>query len=429
MTLTAIVGAWVGEYHIKDKQVFMRIHFRGKKIGGTIDILEEGLFDTDLTHTKIEDSHIHFELPKNAETLIFDGQIENGTISGICTQAEEKGTFSLARVAKAGLKTFEKFLGVYHLESGRRILFGWRFNTLCYLEGRRIVQVYPLSETRGFSERGETVTFGKEGVSFVSSEGETSGKKTIPYTEEDVTFSRGDVTLSGILALPSGPRPYPAVVLIHGSGAETREGYRFLADHLASHGIAALRYDKRGTGASTGDWCRSTLEDLAEDAVAGVHFLQTRTDIDPEKIGLIGTSQGGWVVPMAASRSEDVAFCVLISGAAVSPQNQELYRVKHELQYQGLSPAHVSLHVLMYRLQLLLAKILQVVEKVVPLSQVLSGDLAFALHLAWDLDPAPILEQVTCPVGVWSEIPRLEKKEFVPGYYDLISNWILERVD
>ncbi len=475
MTLTDLAGHWVGGFQAGNRWVFIKACFKAKKkIKGTLDIPEKGIFGVDVTQIKIENSHIHFELTENADILTFHGQVENNVISGTFTRAEEYSTFCLARVVTADPATFEKYFGTYQLESGRCIVFGWRLNTLVYLEGRRIVQVYPLSETRGFSERGETITFSEKGVFVHREDTEISGTKAAPYKEEEVTFSN-KVTLSGTLTLPLTEGLHPAVVLLHGSGPESREGYRFLADHLARQGIAALRYDKRGTGSSAGDWHRSTLEDLAEDALAGVHFLQNHKHIHPERIGLIGTSQGGWVAPIAASRTEDVAFMVLISGACVSPKNQELYRVKHELRYCGFSPVSVGLRVLIYRVELLLAKVFRRIQKVIPLSTLIPDSVVFALYLDWDHDPVPVLKRVSCPVlaifgeldklvpvkqsaaamekafkdrnkdytikifpkgnhallkseiGVWSEIPHLKKKEFVPGYYDLISNWILER--
>lgn len=126
--------------------------------------------------------------------------------------------------------------------------------------------------------------------------------------------------LAGTLYLPSGSGgPHPAVVLIHGDGPDTRDGYRFLARRFARNGIAALVYDKRGTGASSGDWRRARFADLAGDALAGVSLLQSRSDIDPGRIGLWGGSQGGWIATLAAGRSPDVSFLIVKAGPATTP--------------------------------------------------------------------------------------------------------------
>ena len=134
------------------------------------------------------------------------------------------------------------------------------------------------------------------------------------FNQEEVSFRNGDVTLSGTLLLPLTKGPHAAVVFLHGAGSEGRHGARFLAEYLTRYGIAALIYDKRGVGKSTGDWKRSDFSDLAGDAIAGIHFLQQRNEINPKQIGLYGHSQGGMIAPLTASRSKDVAF--IISGAS-----------------------------------------------------------------------------------------------------------------
>src|SRR5690606_24771418 len=123
------------------------------------------------------------------------------------------------------------------------------------------------------------------------------------------------------LTLPSNAGPHPAVVLISGSGAQNRDeevfGHRpflVLADHLTRHGIAVLRYDDRGTGRSTGNFAIATSRDFAADAAAAVAYLTSRPEIDRDRIGLIGHSEGALVAPMVATRSSDVAFIVLLAG-------------------------------------------------------------------------------------------------------------------
>ena len=108
------------------------------------------------------------------------------------------------------------------------------------------------------------------------------------FKQEEVSFRNGDVTLSGTLLLPLTKEPHTAVVFLHGAGAEGRFASRFLAEHFTRYGIAALIYDKRGVGKSTGDWRRSDFSDLAEDAIAAVCLLQQRKEINPQQIGIYG---------------------------------------------------------------------------------------------------------------------------------------------
>jgi len=149
-------------------------------------------------------------------------------------------------------------------------------------------------------------------------------KKPYPYDEEEVSYrnEKDNIKLAGTLTLPRGGSSHPAVILITGSGAQDRNetiaGHRpflVLADHLTRNGIAVLRVDDRGVGGSGPGSPTATSESYAGDVLAGVQFLKTRKDINPRKIGLIGHSEGGMIAPIAAARSTDVAFIVLLAGA------------------------------------------------------------------------------------------------------------------
>jgi dienelactone hydrolase len=157
----------------------------------------------------------------------------------------------------------------------------------------------------------------------------------LPLRAEEVRFANGDVVLAGTLLLPPGPGPHPACVIVHGSGGQWRDCVRLIADFLASVGVAALAYDKRGTGASTGDWDRASFPDLAEDALAGVRLLQSHPAVDARRVGFFGSSQAGWIIPIAASRAPDVAFAILHSAPAVPIWRQNLNNVEHSMRADG----------------------------------------------------------------------------------------------
>jgi len=144
-----------------------------------------------------------------------------------------------------------------------------------------------------------------------------------PYRQEEVRFagSAAGVTLAGTLSIPEGAGPFPAVVLIGGSGPGTRDEESFghkpflvLADALGRRGIAVLRYDKRGIGASTGDFATANLTDFAADAESALAFLKSRPGIAPDRIGLVGHSEGGVLAPMIAVRNPSARFVVLMAG-------------------------------------------------------------------------------------------------------------------
>jgi pimeloyl-ACP methyl ester carboxylesterase len=167
----------------------------------------------------------------------------------------------------------------------------------------------------------------------------------VTFTKELVTFVNGDVTLSGTLELPIGSGPFPAVVLIHGSGPGGREQVESMARFFCQIGLAALSYDKRGCGESTGDWKTVGFGVLADDAIAGVEYLRSRADIDPARVGVWGISQGGWIGPLAASKSSDVTFVINHSGPGTTPRRQDTYMMSRVLAMQDVPKADVDLAV------------------------------------------------------------------------------------
>ena len=150
-------------------------------------------------------------------------------------------------------------------------------------------------------------------------------KPPFPYATTDVTVeSVPGVRLAGTLIMPPGRGPFPAVVFVTGSGPQDRDealmGHRpflVIADYLARHGIASLRYDDRGVAKSTGSFDKATSADFSQDAEAAVHYLMHVKGIASNHVGILGHSEGGVIGPMVAARSRDVAFLVLMSGPGV----------------------------------------------------------------------------------------------------------------
>jgi pimeloyl-ACP methyl ester carboxylesterase len=133
-----------------------------------------------------------------------------------------------------------------------------------------------------------------------------------------------------------GNERHPAVVFLHGSGSEGRYAGRFLAEYLTRYGIAALIFDKRGVGKSTGDWKHSTFDDLADDAIAGINLLRQRDDINATKIGIYGHSQGGMIAPLVATKSKGVAFIISGAGSSVPVYESEINSLVNQLRVQGI---------------------------------------------------------------------------------------------
>jgi dienelactone hydrolase len=160
------------------------------------------------------------------------------------------------------------------------------------------------------------------------------------YIEIDFHNAEQDLELAGMLFVPPGTGPFPAVVMIHGSGTSVRDNawYLTLAHDLQQHGVVVLLPDKRGSEKSQGDWRSASLDDLATDTLAAVQYLKTQGAAPVGKIGVIGMSQGGWIAPLVANRSSDVAFIVSFSGAAVTPVEQLRYEEDHNLRQLGFLP-------------------------------------------------------------------------------------------
>lgn len=157
-------------------------------------------------------------------------------------------------------------------------------------------------------------------------------QKPYPYDETEVVYENktDKIKLAGSLTVPknAAAKPAPAVILITGSGSQDRNetvfGHRpflVLADYLTRRGIAVLRVDDRGIGGSEPGAPTATSENYASDVLAGIEFLKTRREINPNQIGLIGHSEGGMIAPMVAARSKDAAFIVLMAGLGQTGEN------------------------------------------------------------------------------------------------------------
>ena len=151
-----------------------------------------------------------------------------------------------------------------------------------------------------------------------------------PYTIVEVVFenAKDKVKLAGTLTIPTSDKAgerFPAVILISGSGPQDRDEslldhkpFWVIADYLSRNGIAVLRFDDRGTASSTGDFAKATTEDFARDAEAALEFLLGNQRVAPDKIGLLGHSEGGLIAPMLAADRKDVAFIVMLAGPGVN---------------------------------------------------------------------------------------------------------------
>lgn len=257
-------GDWQGAISIMGQELPIVAHFTGEgpALAVALDIPAQGAKGLAMQNVSYQHPKVHFEIP-GAAVAVFEGTVEGDRMAGDFLQSGLKGSFALQKQS-AG-------------------------------------QAAAVSEPVAVAEA-----------------------EPVPYTEEEVEFTNGEIRLAGTLTLPEGNGPHPAVVLITGSGPQNRDEelfgfkpFRVIADHLARAGIAVLRYDDRGVGGSTGDTNTATSADFATDVLAAVHLLKQRNDIDSGKVGVIGHSEGGIVGPMVAESGE-LAFVVMLAGPSMS---------------------------------------------------------------------------------------------------------------
>jgi len=360
-------GRWRGAIEIQGASLAIEIEFRtgSQGLAASIDIPQQGAKGLPLQSVRFEAPRVHFELPAGPGVATFEGVLKAGGIAGTFRQGGASGTFTIRR------------------------------------EGSPASTGEPL-----------------------------------PYETDEVTVKNGDIALAGTLSVPKGSPPFPALVLVSGSGPQDRDEdvfgfkiFRTLADHLTRNGFAVLRTDDRGVGKSTGSLRDSTSEDFAGDALAEVAYLKTRPEIDHSRIGILGHSEGGIVAPMAAIRSRDVAFIVLMAGPAVT--GERILQAQNDLvtRAEGLSEADAEANGELQRMmfaavrtnqgweevdaairRLVLARVAKlpaVQQKAIPdvnayAAQAAAAQIAGA-RSPWfkfflDYDPAPALEKVSCPV-------------------------------
>jgi pimeloyl-ACP methyl ester carboxylesterase len=259
-------------------------------------------------------------------------------------------------------------------------------------------------------------------------------KPPFPYKVEELKYrnERAGITLAGTLTIPEGRGPFPAVILISGSGAQDRDETIFahkpflvLADMLTRRGVAVLRVDDRGVGGSSGNVATATSEEFAGDVEAGIAVLKSRRGVDGQKIGLIGHSEGGLIAPIVAARSRDVAFIVLLAGTGLP--GEEIMMMQGRLIGKAMGASDKDLdkqHDLRKRLFEIMKtepdakkagaaarqELKKLLEELPPEKRKEAGDIdSFAdsqtkmLESPWfrfflTFDPRPTLAKVQCPV-------------------------------
>jgi pimeloyl-ACP methyl ester carboxylesterase len=165
------------------------------------------------------------------------------------------------------------------------------------------------------------------------------------YQRIALSFVHDGNKLSGAIMVPKNrPGPFPVLAFVHGDGALPFDAYGYyrpLWNRLAQQGIASFSWDKPGIGSSQGDWESQSMDNRADETIAAIEMLKRRSDIKLDKIGLIGYSQAGWVLPLVAGKSNDVKFLVMVSGA-INWMDQGAYLTRTRLMREGYSETQIK---------------------------------------------------------------------------------------
>jgi pimeloyl-ACP methyl ester carboxylesterase len=373
------VGHWVGPLKIGPAALSMVLHVEQQDDGGlraSLDSPDQGGFGLEVASISLDGRTLRFEAPKLDAR--FEGAIsgDGQTLAGTFTQRGSDFPLMMTRTAEEDLPRPVDppavlqgiWEGPIELPLGQELRVAIRVEPDPNRPGARTIVFDSLDQdakgipVTAVEVDGQAVRFEVKSIggafkgSFDEEKSKISGtwsqsimnlpltlakveelsernrpqepKPPFPYEVEELTFENPEagITLAGTLTLPEGDGPFPAAVMVSGSGPQDRDetllGHKpflVIADHLARSGIAVLRFDDRGVGESGGEFASATSEDFASDALAAVRFLHARPEVDGEAVGIIGHSEGGLVGPMAATRAPgEVDFLVLLAGTAVN---------------------------------------------------------------------------------------------------------------
>ncbi|SHG47376.1 S9 family peptidase [Massilia sp. CF038] len=357
---SAMAGAqeasWVGQFTLDGQATVIGLH-QPADAPASMDVPAKGARGMPLKDFKFTARHAHFALQGGPDLYTFDGIRSATGIAGTVRQGARKGQFKLVQLQPAGAPLIRQLAGSYQIAPGRVIDMGPMDELggqLAFLDSktRRTGPLNGLSATRFVS--GPSIgmpypfaiqaEFIKDKHGAVTALRWTEGKQTLlakkiaPHRAEEVTVVNGDVTLKGTLLLPLTPGPHPAIVFAHGSGPTTRN-VGVWNSFFVRQGMAVLSLDKRGAGESSGDWGKASMATIADDWLAGVAMLKARADIDPKRIGVHGSSQGGWTGPLMAVKSNDVAYVIVRAGSANTVRDTMVHEIGWSVREAGFGEA------------------------------------------------------------------------------------------
>jgi uncharacterized protein len=460
-----ITGDWIGTFKIGSQDFHMLLHITKGNDGGLtakLDMIESNTNDVLVSSILIQDSKLSFAVdafhskyegkidenatsiqgafsePNKSTPMEFKRQAAMGPAIGRAGQildllfqekyAELLATFSSQLKTSAGL-TEDKILAEMKKTVSPLGAVRKRSDAKAFAEGDLQVVMIPVQFEKGAldftivlnSSREVAHFFMRPGTDTTVRQRPQNPVKPYPYREEDVLYENkvSGLKLGATLTIPAGKGPFPAVILITGSGTQDRDesimGHKpflVLADHLTRKGIIVLRADDRGAGKSGGGSANDTSADFATDVEAGMAFLKTQPEVDPHKIGLIGHSEGGIIAPIVVVHNPDVAFIVMMAGTGMPGDEILVEQVRLLSEASGASHEAAEINAVAERevltivkqeknTETLESKLREKLGKTMPELQV--NDAIKTLEFPWfrfflEYNPATNLSKVRCPV-------------------------------
>lgn len=356
-----INGRWVGDLRGPGAGQRLEVSIDSARTGTTVSLTGSVFQNASATILSDGDS-LALVAVAGTDTIRLRGTVRSGVWRGEVHRDTLAGSFELQQLFEYSDTEWKAITGTYRSQDGRLLgiapfsEFGSLPLVVDYTSGR-IGPLYPVAQGRlliGHSlispvlpadtlelQRGPSGEIA--GVRLMQRGQGAVVAARVPTREEPLQFSNGPVTLSGTLTLPVGPPPHPALVLVHGSNALTRDVFGPWSRFFVGLGFAVLSFDKRGTGASTGDWKQADFAGLGADVLAGVRALAGRPDIRADRIGLWGASQAGWIMPLVAAQAPTaIAFMVVHAGSGTTVREEGVLYIRNELRFAGLPEASVQ---------------------------------------------------------------------------------------
>jgi len=356
-TAPPLTGSWIGDIRVGDHVERLEVVLDSSGRKAVFNQRSWGLAAAAGARAWGNADSLGFTVASGGDTARFSGVVIEGTWAGLAVRGTDSGRFEVKQLHPLQDEDWSQIVGTYRTGRGRLFgvgmlsEFGSQPMLVDYSSGR-IGPLYPVSDRiflYGASVIApllppDTVDLAADGLRLVEAGKAPVVAFKIATRDEEVRFEHDSVTLTGTLTLPAGAPPYPALVLVHGSNALTRDVFGPWTRFFAGLGYAVLAFDKRGTGSSTGDWKRADFETLAGDVLAGVRFLRERRDIKADRIGLWGASQAGWIMPIVVARAPDeVAFLIVHAGSGTTVREQGRLNLAYELRFGGRPESAVGI--------------------------------------------------------------------------------------